>query len=268
MGSFYYSNDENQAQKLENEEFNLDFNSNDFDAEKDEENIASKKEVLTALNELFARKPNICANLANYAKYHIEKFTGNMQIDGTYADDIVEIVFEKILLCIRKWYKDRVKTIDDLIYLAILSEIRNLVKKSKKNNHLQDNLNDKENKNRRKSNPKPIVIPLYGTDRNGKLKENSIADEENVKPFSEDDIYADDVTGFEEYIAMIEKELEAIGDKDNGILSYFVFQERLKGNRSNIKTAKDLGVEVNEVENAVKLLKRTVLNKTHSQINR
>ena len=57
-----------------------------------------------------------------------------------------------------------------------------------------------------------------------------------------------------EFIDKLETEFE------NDETAFFVFQEILDGNKSNIDISKKLGIEVKDVENARKRIKRKALN--------
>ena len=78
---------------------------------------------------------------------------------------------------------------------------------------------------------------------------------ENAQMKSNDSPFCDDQTENEEFIiSNFEKGLE---DDTN---AYYVLQERMKGNKSNIAISKELGISVVEVENALKRIKRKIVS--------
>ncbi len=277
MQNLYNNKEGNRAYKLEDGELNKDLEAEAHKVYEEGENVASKQEVIDALKKYLSGKKitiktesgeeevSVFDRLAFKANDFIYRYTKSNVIDGLDGKDIVQIVVEKIVTLKRKWYKDKVATIGDLIFLCILSEVRNRAKKF--NTRKDDPLYKEpeagvEEKKKRKEKPK--IIPLYGTDKDGNRKENCIPDEEKSKRLSKDDFYYEAEKGIEELIEEVEEKLEKKADKDKG-LSFYVFQERLEGNHSHIETAKKYGVEVREIANAYKVVKREVINITDNK---
>ena len=259
MQDFYNNQEGKRACKLEDGDLFSDFEAEAHKIDEEGRNFASKQEVIDAIKELAAQKPNLGISLGKFAHDYIFRKTGKFEIDGNYGDDIVQIVFEKILKQIRKWYKDKVKTIEALIYMAIISEVRNRVKTNNKPNENKLSVEEEtaDSKKQKKKKTKPKIISLYNADSEGNIIENNIVDFEKAKDFSEDDFYNDAQKGFEELIEEVEEKLEKKADKDDG-LSYYVFLERLEGNHSNKNITEKYGVKKNKIVNAYKIVKRVI----------
>lgn len=217
--------------------------------------FASREEVVTAIEKIFKSDKNLLTKLTKYTQKKIFQLLGKNE-NNVQADDIVSEAFNKIISLKRKWYKNKVNDIGNLIIMVIISLIRIEASKiSDTENQLYNPLEAgiKEH-DKNKSKQKRKIIPLYYKYNENPNNDNSIFDVEKFKVTGLRDI--EDQFDFEMkldeeyYIEMLEKKLE------DDELAFFVLQARLNGNRSNIEIAKDLGVDVNEIENAFKRLKR------------
>lgn len=237
--------------------------SNDENPESDDEvfpsvkgdEIASCEEVLKAIEIAYKDTKNLQVKLLNFARKVIIAEMGKKADKGLSAEDIVLEAVYRISIGKRKWYKNKVDNIEGLIYLTITSLIRIEAKKRLADeNPLYKEV--EAGHETVKKNPKYRVIPLYKEFDKNEDSYNSIADIESTKTNNKDSYEAAfdfEADGYEEQIDAIEEELK------NDEIAFFVFQARLDGVKSNIDIGRDLGVDVKDVENALKRVKRVLL---------
>jgi hypothetical protein len=235
--------------------------------ENDEENngakssFADSETVLKELEKLFNLENERLTKLLTYhALKWIRYYTGKSSINKRESTEIVSDVIEKILSCKRKWYRDKVPEIKKLLYLAVISEIRNELKKldysdiplydiKEESNPDLIKLNEKSEKKKKKN---PKVLSLNVVNRDGEEYKNSHADIQAAKDFTvSESIFDENCEEIGIYFDKIEKILE---EKEDDI-ACLVLMERRK-TTSNKITAENLGVEVKEVEKAVKRFNR------------
>ncbi len=200
---------------------------------------ASKDEIIKALEDAYKNIPNFHKRLIYFSLKYIRIYFNSSSFRGLAADDVVNIVIEKVINLKRKWYRNKIADLSQFLRFSILSFIRN-EKKRKDANEPIDNSEE-----------------VYGTD--GDLREEKFIDlvRETLRQDLIDKNFA---VNFESLIdkcyTAFEKDYEA----------FFVFDARLDGETSNIKIAGDLKIEVKEVENALKRIKYK-LNKIIKGIN-
>ena len=130
----------------------------------------------------------------------------------------------------RKWNKDNFPGIEMQVEAGILSHIRNEYKKSKSGRQIK-----------------------YTQYPDEEIK----ADDEYPGQFMDEDIGDKDIrTNVEEVIKKCRDKIEEADDAE----AFFVFNEMLNGTKSNIKIAENLALNVRDVENAKKRIRRMVNN--------
>ena len=201
---------------------------------------ASEELVLNALNDAFKSDQALFNKLKQHAIkwYALVDFKRNATDDDA-ADVVIESVI-KIISLRRKWYNDKVPNIVNLILLVIVSEIRN---------------------GRKKKNPFVKETSFYNKD--GELiEENSV---DIIRAYLREDIFNGN-TGeqIEDWITR----LFNIFEKNNDVSAYFVLENLLEVDRTIIKEpeihiASELKIDVAEVKNAIRRIKRNI----HQLIN-
>lgn len=216
------------------------------------------EEVNEAVEAAYKKNKNFQIKLIKYAARKIVAIMGGKNDKRLMPDDVVEDAVFRILNLDRKWYKKKVEKIENLILMVIVSLIRSEANKIMDiENQLYDErmgtapkIAGTKNQNKRR------IIPLHLKNKDGKEIDNTVIDNENFKRNSKDK-YEDDFNfeniDEEEEIKRLETELET-----DEVL-YYVFQAMMDRKKSNIGIAADLGIEVKDVENARKRIKRKVL---------
>lgn len=216
------------------------------------EEFASREEVLNAIEEAYKRTKNLQVKLLNFARKKIIEEMGKKADERLTAEDIVSEAIYRISIGKRKWYKNRVEKIENLILMVIVSLIRiESAKRPDEDNPLYNEIEAGIESVKKK--PKPRIIPLYKEFDKKEVSSNSVAETESTKNNNKDSYDSEfdfESKGLEDYIEEVEDAL------DNDEIAFYVFQARLNGMRSNIDIANDLGVDVKEVENALKRLRR------------
>lgn len=197
---------------------------------------AEDEEVSKEIERVFKEDPQLMVKLLKVAEAFIYGLTGNYQINGLSAQDLVMESIEAILTLKRKWYKSKCPNIVVLLIGVCKSKVRNFV-------------NSKDYKDNNK------VIPLYPEEKENK-NGNSIYDDEQGKRYDKDDQIFD-----ESDEALIQNALDLFNDDD---VAYCVFDELLRTSDYDVKEqnqllAKNLGISVKEVENAKKRIKYKIL---------
>lgn len=219
--------------------------------------IATEEEVFEALEKAFREQKYLKFNLLFITESVLFNLTGANEIDGLNAQDIISIAYEKILNGKRKWKKNKHPNIVNFIIMVIYSLIRNKRKKYLFSyNPLYDVRETGEPEPKLPELKRLVTVPYENYHDNRRINEDegdvnikfNNYDIESRKNF--DDEIDNDKKDFYELIAELEAELE------NDEEAYYVLQERLKGDDSNISIAKELGLEVREVENALKRIRR------------
>lgn len=192
---------------------------------KDELNVyASKEEAAEALEDAFKNIKNFNKRLHNYTLGKIRYYFNANSFRGNDAKDVVQTVIKRILTLRRKWYKNKIPDFHKFVRFAILSYIRN----------------------ERKKKDRLIEVELYDEEDN--LTSETI--NEIIKEFAREDVtekyFRDDLE------ILIQKCMDELKDD---VYAAFVLEERLNREKSNIKIAANLGIEVCEVENARKRIR-------------
>ena len=191
-------------------------------------NFASKGEVIEALENAYKNIPGFHKRLIYFTLKHIRLYFHSDSFRGIAADDVVNTVIEKTINLKRKWYRDKITDFSQFLRFSILSYIRN-ERKRKEANEPIDNSDE-----------------LY--DWEGVFREERFIDlvrETLRQDFAEENF----ALNFE---MLLDKCYSAFEKDEN---TFFVFDARLDGEKSNVKIADDLKIEVKDVENALKRIK-------------
>lgn len=222
---------------------------------------ATQEEVISAIEKAYRSNKNFQIKLVKYTQRKIKEIIGGKDNKRLTPEDIVEEAVTRILDMKRKWYKDKVEKIEHLVLMVIVSLIRiEACKIPDIDNQLYDprEAGEPENIKSHKS-TKRKIIPLYYSKEENAGNDNTVADTEHYRSMGKSEI--EDSFNFEnideeELIINLIKEFE----NEEDIYQYFVFEEMLQGNKSNIDIANKLGIEVKQVENTKKKIKRKVFN--------
>lgn len=223
------------------------------------DDIASIDETVEAISESFLKDKNLSTKLSTYAERKIKEIMGSKNNGKFTGEDYLQEAVARILSGDRKWKRKKNGSINELIIMVIVSLIRiEAAKIADEDNQLFSEHEAGIAQKYKKTNyKKRRIIPLYYTDKEGKEYDTTIIDVENYKQHgltkteNEFDFEKIDES---EFIGKLETEFE------NDETAFFVFQEILDGNKSNIDISKKLGIEVRDVENARKRIKRKALN--------
>lgn len=215
---------------------------------------ANPQEVLEALEKAFEDK-NLAVKLENITKAKIRSILGKASLKRFTPKEIISEAINSIIEGDRKWYKSKVPDIVEFIYMVVASKIRN---EAAANINFDDPLYNEieagtEPKKRRF---KPKFGPLEYKTESSRLNTNSVADVETAK--HNYNIYTDDADAikFDDYIERVEMRL------NDDEIAFFVFMERLNGVKAPAEIASKIGVDVQEVYNALKRVKRVLLEVT------
>ncbi len=220
--------------------------------------IASIEETVEAINESFLKDKNLTTKLSKYANRKIIEIMGSKNNGNLTGADYLQEAVARLISGDRKWNKKKAESINEMLIMVIVSLIRIEANKiADTDNLLYNEYEAGPNVRHKKLNyKKRRIIPLYYKDKEGKETQNSIIDSEEYKLKGLKKI--EDAFDFEkvdesEFIERLETEFE------NDEIEFFVFQEILDGNKSNIDIAKKLGIKVKDVENARKRIRRKAL---------
>jgi len=206
-----------------------DFKEYNYSGDTIEEDFANFEEIAEATEKIIKNKKEMnCLNI--YAKKWIYLRTnGNSTINAMTAADIVNESFTRVLEMGRKWNKKKCEKFFVFIQGVILSIIKNEADKIRRQ--------------------KTEIIKLYPDESESA---NSLFDilqcQNSDKNFEESKI--------QEAKELREMVVNLLKDDE---IAYFVFEEREKG-FNNTETANNLKLTVKEVENALKRIKRKLLN--------
>ncbi len=200
------------------------------------EDIASPEEATAELEKVMKENPDCFLKLVHYAHKKIRYFYKGGNIAGYTGMDIVQITLEKIIKGIRKWNRKKIPDFTSFLFVATFSVVRAAHKKESKF----------------------ITLDLY--DGEGKLDENRFPEfiKECYSEDFRDKIFRKD---FESLLANLQKDLE------EDVNAYFVFEEILEGNDSNIAISSKLGIDVKEVVNAKRRIKYKANNLIEQQLH-
>lgn len=187
--------------------------------------IATGEEVIAALEAAYKQIPHFHQRLLFYTLKWVRIYFHSSMIRELTVEDVVQTVLTKILTVQRKWNKNYFPEIADFVRFAILSFIRNEQKRVEVV-EFEDVYDESEES--RKKNFEDVVKQIFSED----IADNFLRET------------------FEECYLKCEDRL-----KDD-VYASFVFEERVKGEKSNIKIAENLKIEIEEVENAIKRIKR------------
>lgn len=222
------------------------------------EEFASQEEVAEAIEQLFNSNKNFTTEMVKYAERKIFEIVGNKIKRDFSPEDFVSEAIKRILTMDRKWYRNRVPEIKYLIMMVIVSLIRIEAKKlPDAENQFYNPIEEGSNKHKTSKSYKNIkIIPLefYKQDNDDK-QDNTIADLERYRTFGRskaEDSFDFENIDEEKTIIQFEKDFES------DPVTYYVFQEMLNGDISNINIAAEYGIEVKDVENAKKRINRKV----------
>jgi hypothetical protein len=228
--------------------------------------VATEEEVFDALDKAYKDK-KLQIKLLGFINSFIITKAGRPVIDNKNAEEFLTQAIDKVITLKRRWKKNRIPNIVNLIILAAISDIRHTLRAKNSggitggvNSLIYDDLlpekqqKGEEEAKRQRNRKKPVIIPLTAKDKEGQELPDSIADIEKARSYEENYFGLENLNGdFEEIIAKIETELD---DDEN---AFFVFQERIDGVKSNKEIAAKLGICVRDVENALKRIKRVIL---------
>ena len=193
-----------------------------------ENNHASAEEVINELENAYKQIPNFHIRLVYFTLKTIRTYFNQNNIRGRDSEDVVQIVIEKIISLKRKWYRDTIPEFPKFIRLSIISYIKNEKKR------------------------KEIIEPVENSDDiydwEGNFREDLFEDliQESLRQSYAENNFAID---FDKLLDRCYAEFE----KDENV--FFVFDARINGEKSNIQIAKQIGIEIKEVENALKKIK-------------
>ena len=189
---------------------------------------ATKIEVCEAFEDARKREKDFHKNLLEYTLIKIRYYFYCDQIFEKTADDVLQIVFEKIFRCRRKWYKQRVPDFKEFVMMVIHSYVRN----------------------ERKKKDEYYTVDLY--DNEGNLLETNLIDllRASTREDLEDSIFRETL---EESIARLKRSLL------NDVYAYYVL-EKMVDDRvfENNEIAQSLDIELKEVKNARRRIREKI----------
>ena len=195
--------------------------------------IASYKDVSSELCKVLSHEKQFRYRLVYYALKNIRLYFSSDSMNSLSAQDVVQIVLEKIITGVRKWNKCLIPDIKALLFLSIKSFIRNEKRRIKN------------------------MVLLDFDSLSFELNRSSLSefsDKMNFKDFN-DNIFSSD---FHIIISKLKYHLK------EDIYASFVLDEILEGAESNIEIAVSLNIPVKDVENA----KKRIRNKSNKLIKK
>lgn len=188
--------------------------------------LVSKEEVIAEIEACFKREKNLTKRLSYVALKFIHQYFFRDTIGDKTSSDVVQIVIEKIIKCDRKWDKQRFPDILDFIRICMLSYVRN-EKKRRDDFELVDMCDEKGNLEEWIH--KDYITVCIKNDLN-----NGLLDSEQYQKL------------YDQLWFILKEDVYAT----------FVLEKRLEGIKSNIIIANDLGIDVKDVENSLKRIRR------------
>lgn len=195
--------------------------------------IASHNDVTSELYKVLSGEKHFRYRLVYYALKNIRLYFSSDSMNSLSAQDVVQIVLEKVITGVRKWNKCLIPDIKALLFLSIKSFIRNEKRRIK-------------------------YTVLFDLDSiSSELNRTSLSEfcnQMNIQDFN-DNIFSSDLRIL---ISKLKYQLK------EDIYASFVLDEILEGAESNIEIAASLNISVKDVENA----KKRIRNKSNKLINK
>ena len=203
----------------------VETNENSYNARPDDGVIATREEVVGALDTAYKAQDHFHQRLLYFTLKWVRIYFHCSMIREMTAEDVVQTALIKILSMERKWKKNQFPDIGDFVRFVLISFIRN--ERKRKGEIVFDDVFDGEDEDRERSFEDPVDYVFNGALTDSYCRDN-----------------------FEDLYAKCEDRL-----KDD-IYASFVFEERMRGVKSNMAIAKSLQIEVKDVEKAMKRIKR------------
>jgi hypothetical protein len=218
--------------------------------------IASEEEVLAALEEMYTDK-NIHVKLISIAKKSIYERMGKKGFERITPDELVSESINRIINGKRKWNKAERPDIFELIIMVIVSIAR---AEANKNINPEDPLFSEIEAGIKptRKNFKPKLVPLEFRTEKSRFNENTVADVETAR--HNYNIYNDDKDAIRLDDCIDKVELALSDDEE----AFFVFMQRLEGVNEPKLIAENLKIDVTQVYNALKRIKRVILSITNT----
>ena len=188
--------------------------------------IATPKEASEALASALKNKKRFRYEIVFYALKNIKRYFGSNYMKGLQATDVVQIVLEKIITGVRHWNKSEMPDICKFILVTIHSYIRN----EKIRTGIPDIVNFTD-------------LPACEFEYPAVDGARSEIKNHHNKVFASD-------------AEMLCERLLMHFDNINDVYAYYVLQEVFNGAESNIEIAEELDINIREVENAKKRIRR------------
>jgi len=184
------------------------------------EEFASKVKIIAEIENVYKTVPNLQESLLYYTLHATNVIYFAEVKRQPLENDVLQNVFEKILQLKRKWYYKKVPDFLNFLRMAIFSYLRN--ERNKIDNLVSIETGEESN---------TLLIDLLS---------------EYVNKYPADSLVN------ENFEQLVERCLNEFNGDD---IAYFVFEEIMENSKSNIVIAKNLGLEVKDVENAKKRIK-------------
>jgi DNA-directed RNA polymerase specialized sigma24 family protein len=206
---------------------------------------APAEEIIEALEDSYKNIENFHKRLLYFTLKYIRFYFNTNCLREKSADDVVQTVIEKLITLKRKWYRKKIPNFHKFLRFAILSYIRNESRREVK---------------------EAVDLSVEVCDEEGNLSEEQLSELTS-------DILCKDINGkksaldFENLLNKCEAEFE------KNDTTFFVFELRLDGLRSNIEIAERLKVagfevDVRDVENSLKKIKYYINKVINQSIGR
>ena len=183
-----------------------------------QESIATQNDVISELCRVLAYEKQLRYRLVYYALKNIRLYFSSDSMNSLNAQDVVQIVIEKIITGARKWNKSLIPDIKALLFLTIKSFIRNERRRIKN-------------------------VRLLKFDELDSI--TSFCNQLDTQDFDEN-IFSSD-------LGTLIAKLKHLLKED--VYASFVLDEILDGAESNIEIASSLKIPVKDVENAKKRIR-------------
>ena len=198
-----------------------------------QESIATQNDVISELCRVLAYEKQLRYRLVYYALKNIRLYFSSDSMNSLNAQDVVQIVIEKIITGARKWNKSLIPDIKALLFLSIKSFIRNERRRIKNVRLLKFDELDSESDH---------------------FSITSFCNQLDTQDFDEN-IFSSDLGTLIAKLKLLLKD---------DVYASFVLDEILDGAESNIEIASTLKIPVKDVENA----KKRIRNKSNKLINK